>query len=238
MSDTTSTVIEDPYEDDDEYDEGRGPGRIIAIAVVVALALGVGGYFAGHASAGGPSTLAEAVQQASEGKLACGASPAVPTTAAGGAGATQGAAPGAGGGFAAGGANANAFLVRQVCARGTGNGAGTGTPGAGGGGFGAGRTGAGARGRFGAGGLFGGPGSTTGRVASVSGSTITLTGANGNTTVKVGPNTAVTKTAKGAASDIKPGDTVVASGTGQNGQGTATGIFILPATGRAQGTTQ
>jgi hypothetical protein len=143
MSEDKTTLLEDSaYED--EY---RGPGRWIAIAAGVAVVLGVGGYFAGHASAGGgPSTLAEAVQQAQDGKLACGdtgSSAAAP--AAQGSGDASGAppagggdasgAPPAGGGDAsgappAGGGDASGappaggapdgFLIRAICDRGAG----------------------------------------------------------------------------------------------------------------------
>ena len=111
MSEDRTTVLEDDteYEDDDDY---RGPGRWIAIAAVVAVVLGVAGYFAGHASAGsGPSTLAEAVQQAQDGKLACGDTGAAAT-------------PAQGGGDAAGGppGNGGAFFLRAICDRGQGGG--------------------------------------------------------------------------------------------------------------------
>jgi hypothetical protein len=106
MSEDKTTVLEDdaPYEDDEEY---RGPGRWIAIAAAVAVVLGAAGYFAGHASAGGgPSTLAEAVQQAQDGKLACGDAGAAATPAQGEAAPTGG-PPGGG-----------AFVLRAICDRG------------------------------------------------------------------------------------------------------------------------
>jgi hypothetical protein len=200
MNDAKTTVLEEPYDDEEEYDEdGAGPGRGIAIAVVVALVLGVGGYFAGHASAGGPATLAEAVQQAQDGKLACGDTGAAAR------------APAAGTPDAQGGANQSAFLVRAVC--GNGQNGGTGGP-----------QGRGAgQGRFG-GGLLGGPGATTGQVESVSGSTLTVQGRQGTVKLKLSPSTVVTTTSKGALSDLKAGQTVAVTG-----QGTARSVFILPA---------
>ncbi len=103
MNEDSTTVLEDEDEYDDDY---RGPARWIAIAAVVAVVLGVAGYFAGHASAGGgPSTLAEAVQQAQDGKLACGDTGAAATPPA------QGDAPPAG-------ANGGAFFLRAICDRG------------------------------------------------------------------------------------------------------------------------
>jgi hypothetical protein len=190
-----ATVLEEPFDEEEYDDAGAGPGRGVAIAVVLALLLGVGGYFAGHASAGGgPSTLAEAVQQARDGKLACGATAAPSAT------------PGAQGG-APGGGDPTAFLVRAAC----------GGDAPGGGGFQ--RRGTGGQGR----GLFG-PGATTGQVESVSGSTLTLRGQQGTVKLKLSSSTAVTTTAKGALSDLKPGQTVSVTG-----QGTARTIFILPA---------
>jgi hypothetical protein len=56
---------------DDDYEEGSGPTRWV-IAAIVAVALIAGAFFAGRAMAGGPSTLAEAVQQARSGDLPCG----------------------------------------------------------------------------------------------------------------------------------------------------------------------
>jgi hypothetical protein len=205
MSEDKTTVLEEPHDDEEYDDDYRGPGRMIAVAAVVAIALGAVGYFAGHASAGGPSTLAEAVQQAQDGKLACGdtgsAAPAPAGTAAGG-----GAPPGGAGG--------SQFLVRAVCNGGAQNG---------GGGV-QGRTGTGGRGGF-----AGGFGGVAGQVQSISGDTLTLAGRQGTVKVKLSPSTSVRKNAAGALSDVKPGATVSVAGTGQNNQNPATSITILPA---------
>lgn len=210
MSDAKTNVVDEPYDEEEYDDDYRGPGRTIAIAAVVAIALGVGGYFAGHASAGGPSTLAEAVQQAQDGKLACGST---------GTGSSASATPAAGGGAAgapgaAGGAAPNGdFLVRAICDR-SGQGGGF-QPGAG-------------QGRVG-GGLLG-PGGVTGQVQSVSGSTLTLTSQQrGTIKLKLSPSVKVTTTSSGSLSDVKKGATVSVSGTGQNNATPATGIFVLPA---------
>jgi hypothetical protein len=100
MTEDKTSVLEEPHDDEAYDDDYRGPGRVIAIAAVVAIALGAVGYFAGHASAGsGPSTLAEAVQQAQDGKLACGDTGSA-TPPADNAGARPGGSD---------------FLVRAVC---------------------------------------------------------------------------------------------------------------------------
>jgi cobalamin synthase len=116
MSEDRTTVLEKPADEDEYDDEYRGPGRWIAIAAVGAVALGVAGYFAGHASAGsGPTTLAEAVQQAQDGKLACGdtgTAAATPAPAQGGGAPPAGGAPGA-------------FFLRAICDRGGGQTGGT-----------------------------------------------------------------------------------------------------------------
>ena len=54
------------------------PRRVLvaAGAVLVAVAVALGGFLAGRASAGGPATLADAVQLAAGGKLPCGNAPA------------------------------------------------------------------------------------------------------------------------------------------------------------------
>ncbi len=199
MSDHTTTIEEEEYEE-------VSYGRLVAIAAVVAIVLAAGAFFAGKALAGGgPATLADAVKQAQAGTLPCGDTGAAPTQQPQG-----GATPGA---------NSD-FLVRAVCDRGA--------NGQGGGYFGGRGTGAqGQGGRFG-GGLFG-PGSQTGQVAGVSGSNLTLSGGpQGSRTVKLGSATKVTKSTSGSLSDLKAGDTVIVSGLGQDGSGTATNIFILP----------
>jgi len=200
MSEDKTTVLESSAEDEEYDDDYRGPGRWIALAAVVAVVLGVAGYFAGHASAGGgPSTLAEAVQQAQDGKLACGDTGSATPPAQGGGDATAG-APGAGGPPGGG-----AFFLRAICDRGgsAGNG---GT--AGGQGF---------RGR-------GGFGGQAGQVRSVSGDTLVLQDRQGQTIrVKLTSSTTVRKSVTGSLSDVKPGATVTVAGN------PATTITILPA---------
>jgi hypothetical protein len=204
MTEDRTSVLEEP-QDDEEYDEDyRGPGRMIAVAAVVAIALGAIGYFAGHASAGGgPSTLAEAVQQAQAGKLACGdTGGGAPPAQAGGSGAAPAGGPGGGGAQ---------FLVRAVCQNGGAAGA-QGGPG-------------GAGGRFG-----GGFGGVVGQVQSISGGTLTIQGRQGTVKVKLSSSTTVRKTIGGALSDVKPGVTVSVAGTGQNNQNPATSITLVPST--------
>jgi hypothetical protein len=79
-----------------------------------------------------------------------------------------------------------------------------------------------ARGRGRAG---GGPGFGQ-TVVSVKGSTLTLEGPGGNREVQLGPETTVSTTAKGAAADLKAGQSVIVTA---QGQGTATSVLILPA---------
>jgi hypothetical protein len=208
MSEDKTRVLEEPH-DDDSYDEeeyASGPGRAIAVGAVVAIVLGVAGYFVGHASAkSGPTTLAEAVQQAQSGKLACGDTGATASPAAGGGDAT-GAPPGGAG------AGGGQFLVRAICNGGQ-NGAATG--GAGGG--------LGGRG-FGAGG-FG----LVGQVQSISGDTLSIQSRQGTTIkVKLSSSTTVRKSATGSLSDVKPGANVSVAGTGQNNANPASAITILP----------
>ena len=203
MNEDSTTVLED----EDEYvdDDYRGPGRWIAIAAAVAVVLGVAGYFAGHASAGGgPSTLAEAVQQAQDGKLACGDTGSAAATPAAGGGDAAGGPPGGDAGGPPAGANGGALLLRAVCDRGQ-NGA-TG----GGQGF------QGRRGAF--------AGGQVGQVQSLSGDTLVLQGRQGTTIkVKLTSSTAVRKSATGSLDDIKPGATVTVAGN------PATTVTILPA---------
>jgi hypothetical protein len=213
MSDDRTTVLEEPHDDEEYDDDYRGPGRAIAIAAVVAIALGAIGYFAGHASTGGPSTLADAVQQAQDGKLACGdtGGSAAPTGGAAGGEGAAGAPPGAR-------AGGSQFLVLAICNRGQ-NG---GTAGQNGGGF-AGRAG-------GRGGFAGGFGGVAGQVQSISGDTLTLQGRQGTIKVKLSSSTTVRKSADGSLSDVKPGATVTVAGTGQDNENPATSITIVPAT--------
>ena len=63
-------------------------------------------------------------------------------------------------------------------------------------------------------------------VVSVKGSTLTLEGPGGNREVQLGPETTVSTTAKGAATDLKAGQSVIVVA---QGQGTATSVMILPA---------
>jgi hypothetical protein len=206
MSEDKTRVLDEPR-DDDEYDDeeyASGPGRAIAIGAVVAIVLGVGGYFVGHASAkSGPATLADAVQQAQSGKLACGDTGTAATPAAGG-GDAAGAPPGGGG----------QFFLRAICDRNAG-GAGAGGTRNGGGGFGGGR------------GFAGGFG-LAGQVQSISGDTLTLQGRQGTIKVKLSSSTTVRKSDTGSLSDVKPGATVSVAGTGQNNANPATSITILP----------
>jgi hypothetical protein len=200
MSEDKTTVLEDTAEDEEYEDDYRGPGRWIAIAAVVAVVLGVAGYFAGHASAGsGPSTLAEAVQQAQDGKLACGDTGAAATPAAqDGATPPAGGPPGGGGG---------AFFLRAICDRGQSGGT-TGNAGGRGQGFG--------RGGFG--------GGQVGQVTSLSGDTLVLQDRQGQSIkVKLTSSTTVRKSVTGSLSDVKPGATVTVAGN------PATTITILPA---------
>jgi hypothetical protein len=183
MSEDKTTVLEDSSDADEYDDDYRGPGRWIAIAAVVAVVLGVAGYFAGHASAGsGPATLAEAVQQAQDGKLACGDTGAAATPPAQGDGAQTGGPPAGGG----------AFFLQAICDRGQGGGT------AGGNAQGVPR---------------GGFGGQAGQVESVSGDTLTLKDRQGQTiTVKLTSSTTVRKSATGSLSDVKPGATVTVAG--------------------------
>lgn len=206
MSEDKTTVLEDPDEESYADDDYRGPGRWIAIAAVVAVVLGVAGYFAGHASAGsGPSTLAEAVQQAQDGKLACGdtgSAAATPAAAQDGGDATGGPA----GGPPGGGANGGAFFLRSICDRGQSGG---------------GTNGAGGTGQFRGRGGFGGQ---AGQVQSVTGDTLVLQDRQGQTVkVKLTSSTTVRKSTTGSLSDVKPGASVTVAGN------PATTITILPA---------
>jgi hypothetical protein len=204
MSEDRTTVLEDSSDADEYDDDYRGPGRWIAIAAVVAVALGVAGYFAGHASAGGgPSTLAEAVQQAQDGKLACGDTGAAATPPAGAAATPPAGADAAGGPPGAGGANGGAFFLRAICDR---SGA---TAPDGGQGF--------PRGGFG--------GGRGGQVQSLNGDTLVLRDRQGQTIrVKLTSSTTVRKSTTGSLSDVKPGATVTVAGN------PATSVTILPAT--------
>jgi uncharacterized protein DUF5666 len=177
---------------DEAYEEG-GWGRLIAIALVVVVVIAAGAFFAGKATAGGssgPSTLADAIQQAQQGKLSCG-----DVGAAVAAGQPTGTGQGNGGGVP----NAGGFLARGLCGRDAGTQA-QGAPGAG-------------QGRPFGGGL-------TGQVTAVSGSSLTVNTPAGSRTVKLGPSTEIDRTAKAGASDLRAGLTVTVSGANGSGAAT------------------
>jgi hypothetical protein len=185
-------------------------GQLLAGAAIVAVVLAAAGYFAGHASAGGPSSLAAAVTQAQQGKLPCGDTSSVQL---GGPGGAQAGGRGFGGG---------GFFLQRLCGGAGGGAAGQGGPGAGGGRFGGGG---------GAGGLFA-PGAVAGRITAVHGSKLTLQTRAGALTVSVGPRTAITKTGAGSRRDLKAGETAsVASTAAASGARSATRIFVLPTAG-------
>lgn len=98
-------MAEDTHEVEFETYEESWTGRIV-IAVVVALALIAGAFFAGKAMAGdsGPATLADAVQRAQKGDLPCGDTATASATPAGTPDA-NGVPPAGGGGF----------LLRGIC---------------------------------------------------------------------------------------------------------------------------
>lgn len=182
--------------------------RLQTIGIVGGLLLFGGGFAVGHFTThSGPSTLVEAVAQASTGQLPCGTPPTSATGAGGGAFITrlcQGGG-GAGGGLAGG--------------AGGGTGA---TPGTGGGGFGGGGAG-------GLGGLFG-PGAVTGTVTSVAGNSITVQTRAGNVVVTLPAAAAIEKTAAGTAADLLAKSTVVVNTTQDSaGNRTATHVLVLPA---------
>jgi hypothetical protein len=78
------------------------------------------------------------------------------------------------------------------------------------------------------GGGFGGPGAGgTRQVKSIEGSTLTLTGPQGDTTVELGPDTTVSRATEGATGDLEAGQNVIVTG-GQPGQ-PATSVLIVPA---------
>lgn len=192
----------------EEVQEG-GVSWIVIVAVVAVVVAAVA-FFAGRALAGdgGPGTLSEAVAQAQAGDLPCGDVPEAPTPGAEGTG-----GPPADGQGAPGGAGGAGFLVRAVC-----NQDGQGATGAGGQG-----------GRMG----FGGAGAGRGfgqQVKSVDGDKLTLTGPQGDTTVTIGPETTVSKSAAGAVSDLKAGDSVIVTGGRAEGEA-ATSVLIVPAAG-------
>jgi len=172
------------------------------ITAVIAVVVAAAAFFAGKAMAGGgPSTLAEAVQQARAGDLPCGDTGSAATPQQAPAGAPQGGAPPGGGG---------AFALRAICDR-------NGTQGT-----------ANGRQRFGGG--AGGFGGQIGEVVSVDGSTLTVRGAQGNTTVKLGSQTTITRSSSAKTSDLKVGERVIVNAPPQGG--TARSVLIVPETGQ------
>jgi len=185
--------------------------RLQSIGIVGGLLLLGGGFALGHFTThSGPSTLVEAVAQASAGKLPCG----TPGTSGAGGGAfitrlCQGG--GAGGGLAGGG-----FGGGNAATPGTGGGAGGGAGGAGGG-------------AGGLGGLFG-AGAVSGTVTAVSGSTMTIQTRAGEVTIALPAGAAVEKTTAGTAADVLAKASVVVDTTQDTaGNRTATRVFVLPA---------
>jgi hypothetical protein len=180
----------------------RHRGPLLAAAGLAAVVLAVAGYLAGHASAAGPATLADAVTQAQQGKLPCGDTGSVRLGGGNGAGFGGGGASAGGGGF---------FLQRLCGGQGQ-----------------AGAAGAGGAGRGFGGGLFG-PGAVNGRITAVRGSKLTIQTRAGALTVTVGSRTAITKTGTGSRSDLKPGLTATVTTTATaSGRRNATRIFLLP----------
>jgi hypothetical protein len=169
----------------------------IAIVAVVAVVVAAVAFFAGRALAGGgPATLSEAVEQAQAGELPCGDVGEAPAGDPGAGG------PPAGGPPSGGDASNAGLLVRAVCADDEAR------PPAGG---------------------PGGPGGGRGfgqQVKSVDGDQLTLTGPQGDTTVTIGPDTTVTKSAEADAGDLKAGDNVIVMG-GRQGEA-ATSVMIVP----------
>ncbi len=194
----------------------REPGRskLMTVGVVGGLVLLGAGYAIGHfTTSSGPSTLVEAVQLASTGKLPCG----TPSTGTAGA--------------AGGGVGGGAFITR-LCNSGTGGAAGG--PGGFGGGAGGG-TGGGAGGFGGgggaAGGLFG-AGAVTGTVTSITGTTLTVQTRAGDVTITLPSSATIQKTSAGTVADVLAKATVVVNTTQDaSGKRTATRVFVLPAAG-------
>lgn len=185
----------------------QSPAVRYAVMGVIGLALLGVGYGVGRATTtSGPSTLVAAVQAEQAGKLPCGTPP---TSSTGG--------------------NAGTFIVARLCgSTGTTGGAGGFGGGAAAGG-GAGGTAGGFAGRGGAlGGLFG-PGSVTGTVTSVSGSSLQLQTRGGTITIQLPSTAKVTTTATGSLQDVTSGHSVVVTTTTSGTTRTATSIFVLPA---------
>ena len=101
---------------------------------------------------------------------------------------------------------------------------------------GTGSSGASGAGAFAAGGFGGAGAATTGTVAYIAGSTLYVTTSEGNTVkVATSAGSSVTKTSKSSVGDIRPGETVVVTGsTGSDGAVTAESIRVGSAGGSAR----
>lgn len=185
-----------------EYEDDGGGVSWVVILVVAVVVAAAAAFFAGRALAGdsGPATLSEAVEQAQAGDLPCGETGEAPTPAADG----QGGPPA--GGFGQGGAPNADFIVRAVCNNGEGGmGGGQGGP-------------PGGRGGPGGGGF-------NMQVKSVEGSTLTVTGPQGDMTFEIGPETTVSRATAGDAADLQAGQNVIVMGGRQQGEA-ATSVLI------------
>jgi hypothetical protein len=121
------------------------------------------------------------------------------------------------------------FLAR-LCSNGGGTGTGFGG-GAGGGAGGTGGTGGGAGGFGGGGGLLG-PGTVTGTVTAVTGTSMTITTRGGSVTVTVPSTATIDKSATGTLSDVTNGSTVAVTTTNDaSGNRMASRVLIIPKTG-------
>ena len=77
----------------------------------------------------------------------------------------------------------------------------------------------------------GGAGATTGIVTDITGSTVSITDANGNlVTINLSPSSVITKTATATAADLKLGQTIVVRGSkAPDGSTSASSVIISPA---------
>jgi hypothetical protein len=71
-----------------------------------------------------------------------------------------------------------------------------------------------------------GPGGLTMQVKSVEGSTLTVTGPQGDTTIELGPDTTISRTTAGESADLKAGQNVIVGG-GRQGE-PASSVVIVP----------